>query len=342
MKQASAQRHRLDHEEWSRFWERGTVTTFEGHFAGNYDGEIAAFWHSALEPLDDGAVVVDLATGNGAVALLIAAWAREHGRRFSITGLDSATIDPARVRAARPELAADLDAIALIGGTPLEATGLDDASVDLVTSQYGYEYGDTAAGSREAARILRPGGRLAMIVHHADSAILRQAREGLAQVAFCLEQERFLHLAERMVKLFRALKPGGTGPGGLHWSPGAVKVRESLLDAAERIERRAQTPAAREADAGFIEFLLPSVMQLVERSREPDAKTLERALAGLRAEAETYRLRMADLTSAAQDAAGIERISGEFANAGFQNIDLSPLHYGGAMLLGWKLTANRA
>lgn len=342
MKQAKPRQDRLDQQEWSRFWSRGTVTTFEGHFAGNYDGEIVEFWHSVLEPLNDRAVVVDLATGNGAVALLIAAWAREHDRQLLITGLDTAAIDPARVREARPELAADFDAIELIGGTPLEATGLERGSVDLLTSQYGYEYGDTAAGSREAARVLRAGGSLAMILHNADSAILRQAREGLAQVSYCLEEQRLVHLAERMVKLFRALKPGGSGPGGLHWSPGALKVRESFMDAAERVGQRAKTPAAREADAGFIEFLLPSVMQIVERSREPDAETLERAWAGLHAEVETYRLRMADLTSAALDAQGIERVSRELAEAGFENIEVRPLHYRATTLLGWTLTSNRA
>ena len=342
MKPARAQRDRLDHEEWSRFWQRGTVTTFEGHFAGNYDGEIAEFWHAVLEPLPDGAVVVDLATGNGAVALLGAAWARERGRRLAITGLDMAAIDPVRVRAARPELEADLDAISLVGGTPLEATGLEPASVDLVTSQYGFEYGDTAAGSLEAARILRPEGRLAMILHHAESAILAQAREGLAQVRFCIEEEGLVDLAKRMVKLFRALKPGGTGPGRLHWSPGALKVRESLMATAGRIEQRARTPEAQAADAGFIEFLLPSVMQIVERSRGAGDKAVERAWTGLSAEVETYRLRMADLVSAALDADDIERVAGELRDAGFNDVTVGPLHYRGATLLGWTLTARRA
>ncbi|MEL7373866.1 MAG: class I SAM-dependent methyltransferase, partial [Pseudomonadota bacterium] len=276
MTSTDPQRDRLGREEWARFWARGTVTTFEGHFSGNYDQEIAEFWHQALEPLDDGACVVDLATGNGAVALLMAAWARTQNRSLAITGVDYAAVDPEQVRAARPELAADLDAITLIGGTPLEATTLDAGSVDLVSSQYGYEYGDTAAGSREIARILRPGGRLAMILHHSDSAILQQAQEGLAQLDFCINKTDFVRLGQRMAKLFRGLKPGGTGPGKLHWSPGAIKIRESLLDTAERVQKRGETPTARATDAGFIEFLLPSVMQIVERSRQTDDASLAR------------------------------------------------------------------
>ena len=71
-------RTRLDRDEWSRFWERGTVTTFEGHFGDNYDAEIRDFWWTEFARLADGAVIVDLATGNGALALLAARHGREH------------------------------------------------------------------------------------------------------------------------------------------------------------------------------------------------------------------------------------------------------------------------
>lgn len=335
------QRTRLDRDEWSRFWERGTLTTFEGHFGENYDAEIRDFWWTQFAQLEDGAAIVDLATGNGALALLAARYAREHGRGFAITGVDSAAIDPARLRAAWPALADDFDVVHLQGGTPLESTGLADGSADLVVSQYGFEYGDTAAGSREAGRILRPGGRLAMILHHEDSAILSQAREGLAQVALCLQQENLLDQARRMIKLFRALKPG-RGRGGLNWSPGALKVREDLVAAAARLERHARQPEVRAKDAGFIEFLLPSVMRLLEQSRGLEPRVIEEALAAMEREAESYRLRMADLASAARNQAGMQQICTELAQAGLEAISLAPLHYKRHILLGWALTAQRA
>lgn len=336
----STQRTRLDPDEWSRFWERGTLTTFEGHFRENYDAEIRDFWWAQFAHLADGAVIVDLATGNGALALLAARYAREHDRNFAITGVDSAAIDPERLRAAWPALAGDFDAVRLQACTPLEATGLADGSVDLVVSQYGFEYGDTAAGSREAGRILRPGGRLAMVLHHDDSAILSQAREGLAQVALCLQQEKLLDQARRMIRLFRALKPG-EGRGGLNWSPGALKVREDLLASAGRLERHARQPEARAKDAGFIEFMLPSVMRLLEQSRGLEPQMIEEALAGMEREAESYRLRMADLVSAARSEAGMQQICTELVQAGLRATSLAPLNYKTRTLLGWALTGQR-
>lgn len=331
---------RLGAEEWSRFWERGTLTTFEGHFRENYDAEIRDFWWSQFSLLADGAAIVDLATGNGAVALLAARFAREQGRRFEITGIDSARIDPQRVRAAWPALTTDLEAIKLHGGVPLEATGLPAGSADLVTSQYGFEYGDSEAGSREIVRILRPGGRLAVIAHHDRSAILSQAREGLRQVTLCMDEERLTRLGRLMSKLIRGLKPGSQR-GRVKWTPGAIKVREDLRAAAARLERHARLPDVRREDAGFIEFAVPAVLRLVEQSRAIAAADLEQAWGAIDAEAEAYRLRMSDLVSAAWAEDDLARVRREMAAVGLEDPATGALWYKGDILLGWTLTTRK-
>ncbi|MFM1850906.1 MAG: hypothetical protein RIS54_590 [Verrucomicrobiota bacterium] len=48
-------------------------------------------------------------------------------------------------------------------GTPAEATGLPDASVDLVTAAQAFHWFDPVATRREFARILKPGGQVALI-----------------------------------------------------------------------------------------------------------------------------------------------------------------------------------
>jgi SAM-dependent methyltransferase len=336
----SAVRNRLDRDEWSRYWERGTVTTFEGHFGDNYDAEIRDFWWRQFAALDDHAVIVDLATGNGALALLAARFAREHGRSFSITGLDSASVDAARLRAQLPELAPDLDAIELRGDTPLEETGMPAGTVDLVTSQFGFEYGDISAGAREACRVLRSGGRLALILHHEGSAILAQAREGLRQVELCVEDEQLLARARLLIKLLASVKPAKDARGP-KLSPGAEKVRDEMLASIERIRAHAGRPEVLERDAGFIAFLVPAVMRLVDQSRRAHPRHVEQAWAAIHAEIESYRMRMVDLVSAAQDEAGIGAIRETLAAAGFTSIRHEPLYYGPETLLGWCLTARR-
>jgi len=151
--------------------------------------------------LGDGGRVVDLATGNGAIALLAAQYARRDGRRFSIFGLDYAEIDPGRVLATHGELALLLDDIEFRSGVRIEATGLDDGSVDLLTSQYGFEYAEQDAAIAEALRVLVPGGRIALILHHSESRVVELARDGLAQVQFCLQKEELDKRVAALVKV---------------------------------------------------------------------------------------------------------------------------------------------
>ena len=86
----------LNDDEWTQFWRRGSVTTFERSGNPNYDGEIREFWQLQFGALPRGARVVDLATGNGAVALLAAEYSSKNRMQFEINALDKAEIRPQR------------------------------------------------------------------------------------------------------------------------------------------------------------------------------------------------------------------------------------------------------
>lgn len=176
-----------------------------------------------------------------------------------------------------------------------------------------------------------------MILHHDGSAILAQAREGLRQVELCIEDEQLLARARLLIRL---LAPTRTGRGP-KLSPGAEKVRDEMLASIERIRAHAGRPEVMELDAGFIAFLVPAVMRLVDQSRRAHPRHVEQAWAAIHAEIESYRMRMVDLVSAAQDDAGIGTIRARLAAAGFTAIRHEPLYYGPETLLGWSLTAGR-
>lgn len=102
-------------------------------------------------------VVVDLATGTGAVALELA---RQKG--CSVVGVDQSPemLDEARRRLA---LSAETSPVRLVEASAAELP-FEDASFDGLTAAYLLRYlDDLAAGLRELARVVRPGATAALL-----------------------------------------------------------------------------------------------------------------------------------------------------------------------------------
>ena len=92
-------------------------------------------------------------------------------RSLEMDAVDLARIQPAWLdgwRGAHP-----LVHLRFHGGTSLEALPFAQAQFDLVTSQFGLEYGDFAPTLSELARVLRRGGRLAATRACASSVVYR-------------------------------------------------------------------------------------------------------------------------------------------------------------------------
>ena len=163
--------------DWSAYWSTGALTSLSEDFAGVYDGEIAGFWHDQCRALARQASIADLCSGNGAVALLIADWAARHARQWKIAAVDAADLDPGLIAAAWPQYRKQVERIAWHGRQPVETFKAGAQSHDLLTSQYGLEYTNWRASARQVVRLLKPGGRLAMINHAPDTDIMATMKE---------------------------------------------------------------------------------------------------------------------------------------------------------------------
>jgi SAM-dependent methyltransferase len=167
-------------EHWSDYWSRGCLTSLPQDFAINYDGEVAAFWHAAIRALPPGGRMIDLCTGNGAIALLAAAFGQANDRPIEITAVDAAQVSPEAIVERFPEQARLLEDIRFISPCRIEELELE-AQFDLATSQYGIEYCDWEPAAARVAQLLKPGGRLLMVCHSAGSDIMaymeREQRE---------------------------------------------------------------------------------------------------------------------------------------------------------------------
>lgn len=158
-------------EYWSDYWSRGCLTSLPQDFAANYDGEVSEFWHAAFQALPPRGQVIDLCTGNGAIALLAAGFAQANARPMQITAVDEARVSPESIVARFPDQAALLEQIHFLSPCRIEDLDLE-TQFDLATSQYGIEYCDWQLAAARVAQLLKPGGRLLMVCHSASSDIM--------------------------------------------------------------------------------------------------------------------------------------------------------------------------
>lgn len=160
-------------DHWSDYWSRACLTSLPQDFARNYDGEVAQFWNGIFAETPENGVMVDLCTGNGAIALLAAAYAAQQEHELSITAVDAATIRPDVIAGHFPEQADLISKVNFVGDSRVEDLDFEEGSFDLVTSQYGVEYCDWQLVASQVARLLKEGGRLVMVNHTATSDIMR-------------------------------------------------------------------------------------------------------------------------------------------------------------------------
>ena len=129
--------------------------------AGDYVVGRPSYPPAAIDVLFEGlgdparVCVADLGAGTGISSRLLAA------RGAHVLALEP---NPAMRSAAEPD-----ERITWDPGTA-EATGIDEAGVDLVTAFQAFHWFDFATALREIVRILRPGGRAAVVYNERDEA----------------------------------------------------------------------------------------------------------------------------------------------------------------------------
>jgi SAM-dependent methyltransferase len=134
---------------------RGPFTAFAA-VAGAYERARPGYPEEAVRWLvgDDPCDVLDLGAGTGKLTRSLVALGH---RVTAVEPLDEM----------RAELAAAVPGISAVKGSA-EAIPLPDSSLDVVTSAQAFHWFDHAAALPEIARVLRPGGRLALVWNSRD------------------------------------------------------------------------------------------------------------------------------------------------------------------------------
>lgn len=156
-------------QAWSQFWQQGYTTSFADDLPQNYQGSIKAYWQSTVKDLPENGAILDIATGNGAIALLIAEAAHTQVKSLVIHAIDAANISP-QIRSVKPDMQKLLSSIEFHPQTKIEDLTLHrKMQFDLITSQYGVEYSKLAPAIAAIAQHLKPGGTFRSICHYIES-----------------------------------------------------------------------------------------------------------------------------------------------------------------------------
>ena len=302
---------------WSRYWQYDRVAScMDGAGATNYDEEVAQGWRDFFESLTPHTDILDLCTGNGAIALIAAEVSRRKAGGMAITGVDKAQIDPA---AHVTKFRQDLDAIRFMAGVAAEDLPFADCSFGAVVSQFGIEYSDTHRSGAEVIRVLAPGGRVRLVVHAAEGAIAAGTKEVLSEADFLLEESDLPGVAARCLEAVIAVErnPGASAQARTLAEQQVRNFREALARAAERLKHATDKAMIRNTASVLADtykkrgyFELPELLAKVEE---------------VRTEIVAHRGRSIALANAAVSEEGLRALCDQWGAAGLE-LTYSPLH----------------
>jgi len=159
-------------KHWEHYWETGVLTSLPQDFKSNYDNEIYDFWYRQVLSFRENSTVVDVCTGNGAIALMIQDISNKLNKNISVIGVDAANINPVNIVKEQPDYKDLVNSVKFFGGVRIEEMDtVITSKVDYVVSQYGIEYCKTKKIAPKINKILKDNGKLIFVSHSPNSDI---------------------------------------------------------------------------------------------------------------------------------------------------------------------------
>lgn len=310
-------------EHWENYYSSGQLATCPTGPDGGYDQELRTVWEDFFTPLPQGAKLLDLGTGNGAVIAIAAALGASLGRQWQLHGSDLASIDPLRDVADGAQRFAGVVFHPRVASEHLPF----GCEFDAVCGQYALEYADMPAALAEVARVLRPGGRALFITHHEQSVILGNARASLAECALVLDEWQ----------VFARLRPWLCSDG----ADAAQREQAALgLQQLVRQLKEAVAQAAREATPGgglILRATLDAVHQLLVLRTRAGPSVVDAEIDVAQRQVLASRQRLQDLVDRALSEQAVESLLQAARASGLQAQPPALQFHAGTQLVGWRL-----
>lgn len=303
---------------WENYYRGGAIASCPMGPSSTYTLELRDLWLAFFAQLEDGAAILDVGTGNGAIPLLAKEAAAGTGKRFDIHGADLAAINPAGHVQGGATLFAG---IVFHPGMRTERLGFGPATFDAVTGQYSLEYADIDRALAEVRRVLKPGASALFVLHHDQSVPVRNARESLLHGALVLEETKIFRSLRRHVVAERE-------------SATAARITWESLSAADTRLRQA---AASSANPHLLHVVIDGVQKLLSMRHQATPAALEREIDRFESDVRAGLRRLQDLVGCAQSAGQMDAIVAVARRLGFECDAAQPQLHAGQNLVGWRL-----
>ncbi len=189
---------------WDAFWQeqaRGTATQRGCLPRGQgLDSVLSAVWRHYAATLPPGAHVIDIATGDGRVM----GWMLSERGDLKLEGVDLVE------RLPDPPAGTSVQ-----GGIAMEELPYADSAFAAAVSQFGFEYGDITRAASELARVLAPGGSIALVTHREGGPIRAQNARRRREIEWAITERELPSLARQAI----GLRPGEPLPAELALAP---------------------------------------------------------------------------------------------------------------------------
>ncbi len=315
---------------WSRYWASGSAAASSDASSGVHAGPVSAFWRDSFAAIGPTQRVLDLGTGNGPL-LRGLLQQRTHAVQPMprVDAVDLAELNAAWLADYPPDMA---EQVHLHSAVHMEALPFDAASFDWVISQYGFEYAEPRSAACELLRVIRPDGRVRMLLHHADSRLVTVAHEEAAHIHWLLSGSGLVDLARGMA---RPLAQAGTpaGRAALAGDAAANTLRQQFNLAMQALEQRASGSPVPDA---LLEARDGLAAALARAPGQGEAAALA-AIAELAQALDDAALRLAELQSHALDEAGIRSLLELLGDTPLRRVTAEPIHHAHGALMGWAL-----
>lgn len=305
---------------WDHYWRDGRLASCGGEGGVGYGDVIARGWHEFFTGLAQASRILDVCSGNGAIARLAERVALDRGIRFSIDAADAAQLVP-------PGIAGNA-MIRFRSRVAAEDLPYAAESFDVVVAQYGIEYTDLDRSLPELARVSSTDCRLRFLIHASEGVVVGGARNQLAEIAQL-----------RNTGIFAAASAVAKAQGQPASSQASIRV-------VQRDYQFAVEQLARAATSSVEPQMFTNTVQVFNHALSVQAQvgmqTILDKIAEVNDSITAHSLRLVAMTQAAMDEHGAKDLAARIGELWRQKLHVVACVRADGALLGWAIERSAA